>query len=222
MQTERYDLIVVGGGEFARVVIDAANAQGIWNIVGFVDPQPCRETAARFNIERLGDDAALSRYPNAMCILGIGAVKVSPDRERLVARLGARRWATILHPSAVISATATIDPGAVVLPGAVICTGATIGEHSIINIGTMIDHDVHVGKFVHVAPRAALGGGCRIEENAYIGMAAAIRDHVTVGANTLVGMGAVVSKQFRDGATLIGVPAREFSKRYLDDPQNFV
>ena len=30
-------LIIVGGGEHARVVIEAARAEGKWEVVGFVD-----------------------------------------------------------------------------------------------------------------------------------------------------------------------------------------
>src|ERR1700676_2242430 len=47
------DLIVIGGGEHARVVIEAAlTVPGQWHVVGFVDPSACEETAARLNVSR--------------------------------------------------------------------------------------------------------------------------------------------------------------------------
>jgi acetyltransferase EpsM len=202
-------LVIVGGGELARVVIEAARAQGGWDIRGFVDPEPCEETVRRLGIRRLGDDLALTSLTDEALVLGIGAVKVSPVRERVVAKINATdRWATVIHPFTSVSPTARIAPGVVVLAGAVICSGADISEHAIINLGSKIDHDVHVGRFVHVAPQAALGGGSRVEDHAYIGMGAIIRDHVTVSAGTLVGMGAVVTEQFPPGSTLLGIPAR--------------
>jgi len=162
---------------------------------------------------RLGNDDVLREHPEAFCVLGIGAVKVSNEREKIVDRLALprSRWGIVVHPSSVVSETAKLGPGVVVLPGAVICSGAHISEHCIINMGAKIDHDVHVGKFVHVAPQAALGGGCRVEDHSYIGMGAMIRDHVTVSSHTLVGMSAAVGKQFPPGKTLIGIPAKEMA-----------
>ncbi|MDX3971180.1 MAG: acetyltransferase [Bradyrhizobium sp.] len=205
------NLIVIGGGELARVIIETAQAQKCWNVIGFVDPDPCIETTRRLGVERLGTDDDLPAYPHARIILGVGTIKVSDIRRNIVARVAmpASRWATIIHPAAYVSPSAILSPGAIVLAGAVICSGASIGSHCIINLGAKIDHDVHVGSFVHVAPQAALGGGSRIEDDSYIGMGAIVRDHLTVSQRTLVGMGAVVSKTFAPGKTLVGLPARE-------------
>jgi acetyltransferase EpsM len=207
-------LIIIGGGYLSCVVVEAAHAEGSWDIRGFVDPQPCKETTTRLGIPRLGDDSVLSFLTDEHLVLGIGSVKVDPARERVVAKLGAPdRWATIIHPFTSVSPTARVAAGVLILPGAVVCSGAIISEHAIINLGAKIDHDAYVGKFVHVAPQAALGGGSRVEDSAYVGMAAAIRDHVTVSAGTLVGMGAVVTNQFRAGSTLVGVPAKPIENR---------
>jgi len=94
------------------------------------------------------------------------------------------------------------------MPGAVICSGTSVGNHSIINLGATIDHDVRIGSFVHIAPQVALGGGAVVGDDAYVGMGAIVRDHVTIGPRTLVGMGAVVSKEFPEGTTLVGIPAK--------------
>lgn len=200
-------LIIVGGGELARVIIEAASASGA-NILGFVDPLPCEETTLRLGIQRLGSDDALSSYPEAALILGVGSIKASAVRARVVESILPGRWATVIHPSAQISPTSHISEGAVVLAGAVVCTGAQIGRHAIINLGAMIDHDVFVGDFVHVAPKAALGGGSKVCHGAYIGMGACVRDHTIVNANTTVGMGATVTREFAASSTLIGTPAR--------------
>lgn len=207
-------LMVIGGGEFARVVIDAAKMSGRL-VRGFVDPELCEETARRFNIPRLGDDSALGNYPNDKLILGIGCVAVNDVRRRIVERINVppSRWATIIDPTAYVSSTAKLAEGVIILAGAVVATGAVIGRHSIINLGATIDHDVEIGNFVHVAPQTAIGGGAEIGHNSYIGMAACVKDHTVVSDKTLVGMGAVVTKTFEQEATLVGVPAREQKKK---------
>lgn len=215
-------LILIGGGELARVIIECADASGGWRILGFLDPERCEQTVERLGVDRLGTDDDISKFPHARFVLGVGTIKVSPLREQIVNRLSLPRdrWATIIHPAASVSPTSQIGRGVVILPCAVICTGAVICDHAIINLGAKIDHDVHVGKFVHVAPQAALGGGSRVEENCYIGMGAVVRDHTTVSTNTLVGMGAVVGKRFAPGETLIGVPAKPMAVASLADPHS--
>lgn len=200
-------LIVVGGGELARVIIESAWAAG-QTVQGFVDPLPCEETVSRLGVLRLGDDEALPNHPEATLILGTGSIRASTVRARMVESIAPGRWGTVIHPSAQVSPTAHISEGAVILAGAVICSGAVIGRHAIINLGAMIDHDVLVGDFVHVATRAALGGGSKVCHGAYIGMGACVRDHTVVGANTTVGMGAMVTREYAANSTLIGVPAR--------------
>lgn len=207
-------LIVIGGGGLSRVVIETARAQG-FDVIGFVDPNPCEETIRRLAIPRLGVDADLHLFPGAKLILGVGCVSVDPTREALVKGISApeRTWATVIHPLAHVSPTADLAEGVVVLPGAAICSGARIAPHCIINLGAKIDHDVDVRSFVHVAPQAALGGGSSVGEHAYIGMGAMVRDHIHVAKRTTVGMGAVVTQQFEAGAILVGVPAKPLRQR---------
>lgn len=207
-------LIVIGGGEFARVVIDTARSSGQWNVLGFFDPEPCHETVKRMGVKHLGGDENRDRYPDAKLVLGIGTITVSKAREFIVKSLDVvpERWARVVHPSAIVSHTAAIKPGAIVLAGAVVCSGAEIGEHAIINIGACIDHDVRVGRFVHVAPKAVLGGGSAVEDCAYIGISSVVRDHITIRHHTLVGMGAVVAKEYGPEQTLVGVPAKPLVK----------
>ena len=57
----------------------------------------------------------------------------------------------------------------------------------------------------HLEPRLV---ALRVNDDAYIGMGACIRDHTIVNVQTLVGMGAVVAKEYPAGTTLVGIPAK--------------
>jgi acetyltransferase EpsM len=205
------DLICLGGGEHARVVIEAArSAAAEWHLLGFVDPSPCDETQTRLTISRLGADDCLSKYPQASLIVGMGVRGVEKNRQQLVSRLSApsSRWAVVIHRAAWVSPTAQIGAGSVILAGAVINSGARIGSHCIVSSQAFIDHDAALGDFVHAGPGCIVGGGGAVGAESYLGMGSLIRDHCTIGVSCLVGMGAVVTKNFGDEARLIGMPAR--------------
>ena len=204
------DLIIIGGGEHARVVIEAARSLAAWNVLGFVDPLPCDETVARMKVARLGDDEAIGRHPKAALVLGIGTAGLDDRRQKAVTSLGAapERWATVIHAAAWVSPTASVGAGSVVLAGAVINSGARIGQHCIVNSRVCIEHDATLGEFVHAAPGCIVAGGAGVGDGSYLGIGSLIRDHRTIGRACLVGMGAAVTGNFGDGAVLVGVPAR--------------
>ena len=225
-------LVIVGGGEHAAVVVDAARSRpDAWRPVGFTDPDPAPGTAARLGLEHLGDDSVLggsARLPSAghgapepgrfgapdgrpWLVLGFG---VSPDaRRRTTARAADTAWATVVHAAAWVSPTASLGAGTVVLAGAVVNAGAEVGAHAIVNTRAVVEHDVVIGDFAHLGPGAIVGGGARIGEGAFIGLGALVRDHVSVGPGAVVGMGAVVVEAVAEGATVVGSPARRRDTR---------
>lgn len=212
--------MIVGGGEHARVVAEAALARpDAWQVLGFTIGEGEAPRPAFLGLTDLGTDtelvASLSDRPPTWLVLGFG--RPAHARRGAVEHFGPdARWATIIHPSATVSPSATIAEGAVVLAGAIVNTGARIDVHAIVNSGAIVEHDVEVGAHAHVAPGAVIGGGARIGENALVGLRAAIRDHVTVGANAVVGMGAVVVADVPAGTEVVGVPARP---RSADGPR---
>jgi acetyltransferase EpsM len=206
-------LVIVGGGEHARVVIDSARSQPErWSVIGYCDPAASDDTTRRFGVPWLGDDdAVFARAPaNAAFVLGMGALVPSPRRAQLAARFAAQkvRWATVVHARAIVSDSAALAEGVVVLAGAVVNTGAKIGAHAVVNSGAVVEHDVEIGAFAIVAPGSVIGGLATIGEGAFIGLGSRVRDHLRIGARALVGMGAVVVADVADDEVVVGVPAR--------------
>ena len=207
-------IVIVGGGEHARVVADAIRSRPeAWTLTGYTDPAG-PNPAMDPSVAHLGDDAPLqARWAASAAddrpalVLGIGGDPAA--RRRAIAAFGDDApWAAVVHGAAWISPSAEVGPGAVVLAGAVVNAGARIGRHAIINSHAVIEHDVHVGERTHVAPAAAIGGGTRLGGDVLIGLGAAVRDHIVIGDGAVVGMGAVVVADVGPGQSVMGVPAR--------------
>lgn len=216
-------LVIVGGGEHARVVADAARSRtGQWRVIGYTDAAGSAAGDGEVGdgevrddtLEHLGDDRRFAATLSATApgerpalVLGFGGAPAG--RTRAVSAYGAdATWAAVVHETAWVSPSATIGRGAVVLAGAVVNAGARIGDHAIVNSRAVVEHDVTVGLGSHIGPGAVIGGGTTVGRETVVGLGAAIRDHIAIGDRVVVGMGAVVVADVSDDTTVLGIPAR--------------
>ncbi|MEP6651743.1 MAG: acetyltransferase [Myxococcales bacterium] len=207
-------LVLLGGGQHATVVVDAARSSASpWEVVGFFNDGPTARMDA-LAVPWLGDDPRQCPQ-DAWLIVATGSPGVSNRRSDLVARFAgsvARGWATVVHERAWVSPTATIDAGTLVCAQAVVNPGAMVGRHCIVNTGAIVEHDGLLGDYVHMAPGAVLGGGVTVGNGSFLGLGCRVRDHVKLGERITVAMGAVVIGSVADDQTVLGVPARPWHR----------
>lgn len=107
--------------------------------------------------------------------------------------------------------------GIILCPFSIITSNVKIGRHFHANIYSYVAHDCRIGDFVTFAPGVKCNGNVIIEDHAYIGTGAILRqgkpgDPLVIGKGAIVGMGAVVTKNVPAGATVVGNPARLLEK----------
>jgi sugar O-acyltransferase (sialic acid O-acetyltransferase NeuD family) len=196
-------LWVLGAGGHAKVVIATARAAGLSSI-SVADDDPARrgETLLGARIERSVTE--LLADGNARCVLAIG-----DNRRRYDLAATARcRFATIVHPTAIVHDSVTLGAGSVVFAGCIIQPDTSIGAHAIVNTGASIDHDCTLGAAVHVCPGSRLAGGVTFGDGVMLGIGAVVIPGCSIGAWTDVGAGAAVVSDLPGYVTAIGVPAR--------------
>lgn len=75
-----------------------------------------------------------------------------------------------------------------------------------------VAHNAHIGRNAVVVACAEVSGSCVVGENTWVGPNACIRDQRSIGANSLIGMGAVVAKTVPDNEVWAGNPAKKLEK----------
>lgn len=87
-----------------------------------------------------------------------------------------------------------------------------IGNDSKIDNLVHIAHNVRVGERCKIIALAIIGGSVSIGDDSWIAPAAAVRDWRNIGRKALVGIGAVVTKDIPDEATVVGNPAKPIGR----------
>lgn len=204
---EHDGLWIIGTGGHARVVLDLALACG-FAIKGFIEPTNEPVTAPFTNGYSVlrGMDTLRDIESPAIAV----AIGDNTHRRETSARAVAMggRATTLIHPSALIEASAAIEPGAQVCIGAIVNAAARVGAGAIVNSGAIVEHECTVGAFTHVCPGVNLAGRVGVGDGAMIGLGASVIQGVTIGTDAVIGAGAVVLGDVPAGATVVGVPAR--------------
>ncbi len=208
------EIIIIGCNgncvDIAEAVEQLAARGEAMRMIGFLDDADSAQgtTVAGFPVlGRIGDAA---EFPHASFVNGIGSPKSYRCKPDIIARTGvtAGRWATIIHPTAVVSRHARVGHGTVLLANVSVGAGAAIGSHCMVLQNTVVSHDSIVGDHTALASGVCVSGGCRIGENCYIGSNVSIRDGIHIAPGALVGIGAVVVKDLTATCIAYGNPAR--------------
>lgn len=206
---------IYGASGFGREVMPLVRRQlaagaGEWNLV-FVDDQP--ETAtinghAVFTYEEWLSQEATTRQV-------VLAIANSAVREKLAQRCAADgvEFLQVQADNVVLMDAVEIGAGAILCPFVSITSNVKIGSQFHANIYSYVAHDCIIGDYVTFAPGVHCNGNVVIEDHAYVGTGAILKQGkpgapLVIGRGAVVGMGAVVTKSVAPGATVVGNPAR--------------
>lgn len=210
---------VFGASGFGREVMPLARAQwaasGVPYELVFVDDQPPAPTINGHRVLTYNEwlaQPAQQRWINV-------AIANSRVRERLVQRCAADGvlFFEIRAANVVQLDDVQLGEGAILCPFVTLTSNIHIGRHFHANLYSYVAHDCVIGDYVTFAPGVKCNGNVVIEDHAYIGTGAVLRqgkpgEPLVIGRGAVVGMGAVVTKSVAPGMTVVGNPARPLVK----------
>ena len=182
----------------------------------FIDDGQAGSTLNGYPVLSYADFVPHSAQHKAVTI----AIANSRVREKLVIRLdqdGIQHLA-VQAANTVVLDQVEIGEGSLLCPFSCLTSNIKIGKFFHANIYSYVAHDCIIGDYVTFAPGVKCNGNIHIEDHAYIGTGAVIKQGtpdkpLVIGKGAIVGMGAVVTKSVPAGVTVVGNPAKTLEKK---------
>jgi sugar O-acyltransferase (sialic acid O-acetyltransferase NeuD family) len=146
------------------------------------------------------------------------AISNSATRAALASKCendGVRSW-PVRALNSVVMDSVRIGDGVILSSFVTLTSNIRVGRYFHANRYSYVSHDCDIGDFVTFAPGVHCNGNVIVEDHAYIGAGAILRNGqphkpLVIGRGAVVGMGSVVTKDVPAGATVVGNPARRLA-----------
>lgn len=207
----RKPIVIFGAGGFAREVLQVAldiNEQAAtWQVLGFIVDSG-NSTQPVHDLPVLGGIEWLAQHPETHVVIAVGSSAARHRISKAILAQAPNPFASLIHPRAWVGRHVAVGAGAVICAGALITTDISIGKHVHVNIGATVGHDAVLGDFVTLNPGVSVSGNVTLAEGVEVGTGSVLIPHAHVGAWSVLGAGAVVTKPLDANVTAVGSPAK--------------
>lgn len=210
-------MLIIGGkgsgSSIAFAMIDA-NLRGdkSFEFVGFVNDRDKKEKIEGYPVLGGLKDISKLIQEGYYFINNIGRMGAQEQRIDLIESLGIPddRFFTFIHPLAYVAPEVILGVGCVVMPNVNISPKVEIGKCTRIMANAFIGYDTKVGKYCLFSGASCTGSHLQIGDGVFVGFNATLKECLSLGNYSVVGMGAVLTKSIPENEVWAGNPATWF------------
>ena len=197
-------LAIYCAGGLGREMIGLARSINRWEAIFFVDDIVEQKEIAGANVLRFSE---AERYKgNIEFVIANGEPKA---REMLYQKIKAAGYpmATLIGAGCYILPDTEIGEGCILYSGG-ISANVKIACNSLINANVIIGHDAVISEHCVISANCFVGGCTHIDKMVYVAPGALIKDRIHVASKAIISLGAVVLRNVREKAIMVGNPAK--------------
>jgi sugar O-acyltransferase (sialic acid O-acetyltransferase NeuD family) len=204
------DIVIVSAGKFGREICafvrQAIEGGRDWRIKGFLDSRADQLQRFAHPVPILSSVEDYDPAENDLFLCAIGS---SEDRQRYteaILRKGGR-FATLVHPTAVLGDRISLGEGVIIAPYAVLTSHIVLGDSVYVGPHSLLSHDNEIGNWCQISGHCAIGGCVTMGESVFLGIGSIIMPDLKIGSNAFIGIGSVVIRNVGEGRKVFGNPA---------------
>ena len=214
-------IVLLGGGIHLQYSIDIIQKQNKFEIAGIIDSIKAIGQEL-FGYKVIGRQEEIKDLVSSHGIeAGLITVGDNWSRKAIADAVALRapgfKFVSAIHPSVVIGNNVEIGSGVIAMAGVIFNPGARIGDFTFFATGAQIEHDCVIEEFASVSSGSVLGGFVRIAKYAAVCLGTTVVDRVSIGENTVVGSGSLVTRSLPASVLAYGAPAKIVRKRKLGE-----
>lgn len=205
-------IVICGAGGFGREVqwlIERINSKSDqWDIEGYIDDNLVPGMILN-GLPVLGGVECLNNYEESLCI--VCAVGNAQIRKKLIDRIkqiNKFQFPNLIDPTVEISRYVSLGEGNIICAGNILTVNIQIGNFVILNLYCTVGHDAVLNSYATVYPGVNISGMASIGTLVELGTGGQVLQGIKIGDGTIVGAGAVVTKDLPSQCTAVGMPAR--------------
>ena len=205
-------IIIIGGRGngtvIASTIEDCKEAGQEVEVLGFLNDN--EKEINQYSVLGPITKESWQKFDDCYFIYAMSNIKQAYERHQLLKKLEIpeNRFATIIHPTAVVSTNANLGYGVVLMPMVLVSPNVVIGNHSQMYAQSFIGHDSELREMVFVANNASIGGRVIVENGAHIGSNSSILERITIGEYSVIGLASNVLKNVDPFSVVVGNPAK--------------
>ena len=210
----RKKILIIGAGEYSRVILEIFQLLGNVEEAGFVDDNKSLHGRSFAGVPVLGGSDSLQELKKQgfhHFIVSVGVPKIRSLLFNRCLEAGLEPISAI-HPRACVSDSAVIHPGSVVEAFSVIAVNAVVERGSFVTQNCSVSHDCVLQEFCHLAPGCHLGGSVNVGRGTLVGVGASLAPHIDIGDHVIITPGTSIDGSVAKGSVVEGVPGRIIGK----------
>lgn len=133
-------------------------------------------------------------------VLALGNYKVKRQIVDEIRRKGGK-FLTLIHPTAIVAATALIGEGNILDPFTIVGPNVKLGNFNLLTSQSIISHDCVVGDYNFFAT-SLLCGYNRVGDDNYFGIRGTTLPEISIGNRNVIQAGMIVDKNLEDDTTI--------------------
>ncbi len=204
-------MLIIGAKGFAKEVLEILHQNGATENLCFYDDVntdlPDKLFAVFPILKSIDEAKTYFNKTTRKFILGVGNPKIRTLLADKFIKAGGEMVTVCSRNSEIGSFDNRIEEGVIVTSGVIITNSVVIEKGVLINLNCTIGHDSQIGAFTEICPNVNISGHCNIGNEVFIGTSATILPGVTIGNNSIVAAGSVVTKSVPANVMVAGIPA---------------